>query len=284
MADSKQDVLDMLHELAELTMLEEGDPNSFRVRAYESAAQSIAAQASDLGKLTVQELQKIEGIGKSTAEKIRELIETGKVPSSRRCAQKHPPAVVALLRIQGLGPKALKRLRAELGVGSIDDLRRVLARAQAARPQGLRTEVGGQPDAVAGAPGAAGRRRAHADLGGAAAGDAKIVARLAEVPGVTHASTCGSLRRFSETIGDVDILVAAPEPEPVMDALVALPAVDQRARARRLEDQRGHPARHADRRARGGARRSWARRCSTSPAPRATTSSFASGRWRANGR
>ena len=69
MADTKQDVLDMLHELAELTVLEEGDPNSFRVRAYESAAQSITAHGSDLGKLTVAELQKIEGVGKSTAER-----------------------------------------------------------------------------------------------------------------------------------------------------------------------------------------------------------------------
>src|SRR3954468_19997140 len=117
----------MLQELAELTILEEGDPNSFRVRAYESAAQSITAQASDLGKLTVAELQKIEGIGKSTAEKIRELLETGKVTKLEGLRQKHPPSVVALLRIQGLGPKALKRLRAELGVQSMDDLRAVLA-------------------------------------------------------------------------------------------------------------------------------------------------------------
>jgi DNA polymerase (family 10) len=78
-ADTKQDVLDMLRELAELTMLEEADPQSFRVRAYESAAQAIAAQATDLGRLTVRELQQIEGIGKSTAAKIRELLETGRV-------------------------------------------------------------------------------------------------------------------------------------------------------------------------------------------------------------
>src|SRR5262250_2746107 len=125
--DSKQDVLDMLRDLAELTTLDEGDPQSFRVRAYESAAQAIAAQASDLGKLTVKELQQIEGIGKSTAEKIRELLEAGRVAKLEALRQKHPPAVVALLRVQGLGPKALKRLRAELGVGSIDDLRRALA-------------------------------------------------------------------------------------------------------------------------------------------------------------
>src|SRR4029078_7879356 len=117
----------MLHELAELTVLDEGDPNSFRVRAYESAAQSIKAYASDLAKLSVKELQQMEGGGKSRPEKMRELIDSGKVAKLEGLRAKHPPAVVALLSIQGLGPKAVKRLRAELGVTSIDDLRRVLA-------------------------------------------------------------------------------------------------------------------------------------------------------------
>src|SRR5206468_2286279 len=68
-----------------------------------------------------------EGIGKSTAKKIRELLETGKVTKLEGLREKHPTSVVELLRIQGLGPKALQRLRAELGVESIDDLRRTLA-------------------------------------------------------------------------------------------------------------------------------------------------------------
>ncbi|MEO7112836.1 MAG: helix-hairpin-helix domain-containing protein, partial [Polyangiaceae bacterium] len=88
--DSKQDILDMLRDLAELTMLDEADPQSFRVRAYESAAQAIAAQANDLGTLTAKELQKIEGIGKSTAEKIRELLDTGKVAKLEGLRAKHP--------------------------------------------------------------------------------------------------------------------------------------------------------------------------------------------------
>ena len=124
--DTKQDVLDMLRELAELTLLEEAEPNSFRVRAYETAAQAIAAQATDLGKLTVQELRQIQGIGKSTADKIRELLETGRVAKLEALRAKHPASVVALLRIQGLGPKALRKLRAELGVASLDELRRAL--------------------------------------------------------------------------------------------------------------------------------------------------------------
>jgi DNA polymerase (family 10) len=226
MADTKQDVLDMLHELAELTMLEEGDPQSFRVRAYESAAQSIAAAASDLGKLTVAELKRIEGIGKSTAEKIRELLETGKVAKLEALRAQHPPAVVALLRIQGLGPKALKRLRSDLGVESIDDLRGVLASHQ------LRTLKGFGPKSEENLAKALERHEKQGAVGRTPISVAlplatRIVARLAEVPGVTFASTCGSLRRFSETIGDVDILVASADPEPVMEAVVSLTAVDR---------------------------------------------------------
>ena len=226
MGDTKQDVLDMLHELAELTILDEGDPQSFRVRAYESAAQSITGHASDLGRLSLKELQTIEGIGKSTAEKIRELIDTGKVAKLEGLRQKHPPAVVALMRIQGLGPKAVKRLRAELGVGSLADLRRVLAEHKLRELKGF-----GQKSeekllktlARMDAQGASDRTPISVALPLAT----RIVAQLAELPGVTHASTCGSLRRFSETIGDVDILVSAADPEPVMQALVSLPAVDR---------------------------------------------------------
>jgi DNA polymerase (family 10) len=225
MADSKQDVIDMLNELAELTKLDEGDPQSFRVRAYESAAQSVAAQASDLGTLTVKQLQGLEGIGKSTAEKIRELLETGKVTKLEGLRQKHPPAVVALLRIQGLGPKALGRLRAELGVQSIDDLRRVLGehKLRDLKGFGIKSEEKlMRALARLEEQGTVGRTPISVALPLAT----RIVAQLAEVPGVVHASTCGSLRRFSETIGDVDIMVAASNPEPVMEALVSMPAVD----------------------------------------------------------
>jgi DNA polymerase (family 10) len=227
--ENKHDVLDMLRELGELTMLDEGDPQSFRVRAYESAAQAIAAEARDLGTLSAADLQKIEGIGKSTAAKIRELLDNGKVEKLEALRAKHPPGVVALLRIQGLGPKALQRLRAELGVESLDDLRRALAEHK------LRTLKGFGPksednlaQAVArheaqGTAGADGRKPISVALPLAT----RIVARLRDVPGVTHASFCGSLRRFAETIGDVDVVVAAADPAPVMEALVSMSVVDR---------------------------------------------------------
>lgn len=226
MADSKQDILDMLRELAELTILDEGDPQSFRVRAYENAAHAITAQATDLGRMTVKDLQKIENVGKSTAEKIRELIETGKVAKLEALRQKHPPGVVALMRLPGLGPKAVARLRAELGVCSLADLRSALAahRLRDLRGFGEKSEVKllrtlERLDQEGGA----GRTPISVALPVAN----RLVARLLEVPGVTHAAACGSLRRFSETVGDVDIVVVAAEGEPVMEALVALPVVDR---------------------------------------------------------
>jgi DNA polymerase (family 10) len=224
-ADTKQDVLDMLRELAELTILDEGNPQSFRARAYESAGQSIAAQGTDLGELTAKELELIQGIGKSTAAKVRELLDSGKVSRLDELRAKHPASVVALLRIQGIGPKAVQKLRADLGVESIDDLRRVLGeqKVRALKGFGAKSE----------------EKLAHAlkrldeqgsidrtPISVALPLAERIVARLREVPGVTHASYCGSLRRFSETIGDIDVVVAAAEPEPAMEALVSMSFVD----------------------------------------------------------
>ena len=216
----------MLRELAELTQLEEADPQSFRVRAYETAAQAIAAQATDLGKLTTRELQQIHGIGRSTADKIRELLETGTVKKLEALRQKHPPGVVALLRIQGLGPKALAKLRAGLGVESIDDLRRALAAHRVRELEGFgprSEEKLAQALARLDAQGPIERTPISVALPLAT----RIVERMREVNGVTHASYCGSLRRFCETVGDVDIVVAASEPAPVMEALVSMSLVDR---------------------------------------------------------
>ncbi len=226
MPDRKTEVLEMLRELAELTMLDEQDPQSFRVRAYESASQAIAAHAGDLGALSVKELQKLEGIGKSTAEKIRELLDSGKVAKLELLRGKHPPGVVALLRIQGLGPKALQRLRTELGVQSIDDLRRVLAEKRLRNLAGFgqkSEEKLAQSLARLEAQGPLERTPISVALPLAE----RIVAALRDVPGVVHAEFCGSLRRFCETIGDVDVIVAAADPGPVTQAFLAMSFVDR---------------------------------------------------------
>ncbi len=226
MADTKQDVLDMLRELAELTQLDEQNPQSFRVRAYESAAQAIAAQGTDLGELTEKELRKIEGIGKSTAEKVRELIETGKVGRVEALREKHPRSVVALLQIPGLGPKAVTRLRSELGVQSLDDLRLALTekRVRELRGFGAKSEEKLQVAlSRLEAQGALSRTPISIALPHAQ----RIVEHLAGLPGVARVEYCGSLRRFSETIGDIDIVATAEHGEPVMRALTEMVLVER---------------------------------------------------------
>jgi DNA polymerase (family 10) len=224
--DTKQDVLDMLRDLTELTLLEEGDPQSFRVRAYENAALAIATEATDLGRLSLKDLQKIRGVGKSTSEKIRELLETGRVTKLEQLRQKYPRSLVALLRLQGLGPKAVRRLQAELGVQSLEDLRRALAdqRLRDLKGFGEKSEQKLlQAIARLEQEGALDRTPISVALPHAT----RIVAELREVPGVTYAAYCGSLRRFSETVGDIDIVVAASDAAAVMNAVVALSAVDR---------------------------------------------------------
>jgi DNA polymerase (family 10) len=226
MADGKQDVLDMLKELAELTILDEGDPQSFRVRAYENAAHGIGAFPGDLAALDLKGLQAIENVGKSTAEKIRELLATGKVAKLEDLRARHPASVVALMRLPGVGPKAVMRLRAELGVQSLDDLRAALAAHKLAALKGFGPRSEGKlAESLArlDAQGAVSRTPISVALPLAA----RIVARLSEVPGVAHASYCGSLRRFAETCGDVDVIVAASDAPPVMEAFLAMPLVDR---------------------------------------------------------
>lgn len=226
MSDTKQDVLDMLRELAELTLLEDADPQSFRVRAYENAAQAISAQANDLGRLSPKDLLKIPGIGKSTADKVLELLETGKVQKLEALRQKYPRSVTELLRIQGLGPKAVLKLRAELGVESVDDLKKAVAeqRLRGLKGFGAKSEEKlGQALARLAEQGGLGRTPISVALPHAQ----RILSQLSQVSGVSHASYCGSLRRFSETSGDIDIVVASSNAAPVMQAVLELSVFDR---------------------------------------------------------
>lgn len=225
MADTKHDVLEMLEELSILTTLDEGDVQSFKVRAYESASRAIESHVGDIDKLTVTELQKLDGIGKSTAGKIRELLETGKVAKLVELREKFPASVVGLMKIPGIGPKAVLKLRAELGINSVDDLRKAISeqKLRGLKGFGAKTEEKLLQTLTRMDANGAGRTPISVALPLAE----RMVATLSAMPGVTFAGFCGSLRRFSETIGDIDLLVVAADAKPIMDAVVAMTFVDQ---------------------------------------------------------
>lgn len=221
----RSDALRMLDELAKLTALDEGSPQSFKVRAYEKAMAGIEAFPRDLAGLTKKELIEISGVGGSTADKLLELESTGQVTKLETLRERYPPAFVELSKIPGLGPKTLKMLRAELGVENIDSLKAAVEAQQLRELPGLGEK---SEEKIAKAIERLGlhgkdRRTPLVEVYGFASA---LASRLEEVEGVARAVPCGSVRRFSETIGDVDIVVATTDAPGVVAAVLGFPEVD----------------------------------------------------------
>lgn len=223
---AKDEVVGILRELAELSTLAEGSPQAFRVRAYENAMHAIKGVTGDLAAMSEKDLQKLDGIGKSTAKKIREYFETGTIAKLDALREEFPPALVQLSRIPGLGPKTLLRLRAELNVQSVEDLRAAIADNKLRDLPGMGKKTEDKLAKAIERLGLTGKDQRTPIL------DAMPIARqlvdaLGALPQVERVQYCGSLRRLRETIGDIDILVAGTEPGPIMEAFVKLPAVHE---------------------------------------------------------
>lgn len=215
----------MLAELIKLTALDEGSPQSFKVRAYEKAMAGIDAFPGDLSGLTKKQLVEIEGVGGSTADKLLELESTGRVSKLEALRDEYPPPFVELTKIPGLGPKTLKMLRASLGVEDIESLKAAVESQRLRELPGLGEK---SEEKIARAIDRLGlhgkdRRTPLVEVYGFAHA---LASRLEDLTSVTRAVPCGSVRRFSETIGDVDIVVATTDAPEVMREVLGFPEVD----------------------------------------------------------
>ena len=221
-----REVARLLSELALLTELDEGSPQAFRVRAYDNAARAVDGLGVGVDSLSESQLIATKGIGKSTAQKIREYLDTGKIARLEKLREQYPPEYVQLTRIPGLGPKRVALLHQDLGIGSVEDLRRAIDE------QALRDIAGFGPKSEAKLIqaierlGLSGKER-RTPIEHALPVAQEIVAGLASVAGVDAIEYAGSLRRFRETIGDVDILVSARDHDPVMAGFLELAAVKE---------------------------------------------------------
>lgn len=223
MADRKAEIVDLLREMAELTTLDEGSPQAFRVRAYENARRALENLTGDVGEMSEAALTKLDGVGKSTAKKIREYLTTGKVAKLEALRQKWPPGVVELTQVPGLGPKAVTKLRAELGVECIADLKQAIADQRVRKLAGFGEKTEQKIHKAIERLGLGDKR---APIAKALPLAIRLVGELEGLPGVQRARYCGSLRRFRETIGDLDIVVASDDPKPIMQWLVDHPLTD----------------------------------------------------------
>jgi DNA polymerase (family 10) len=214
-----RDVLAMLDELVTLTTLDEESPQAFKVRAYENARLAIEAHPGDVTTMSLKELQELKGVGKATATKIRELVDTGSVAKLEALRAAYPQTFVELSKIPGLGPKTLKLIRRELGIEDLEGLRAAIADEKLRTLPGLGPTREAKIDKAIERLGLTGKDR-RTPIAEALPLAQRLVADLERVPGVVAAAYCGSLRRMSETVGDIDITVAASDPAAVMAAVV----------------------------------------------------------------
>jgi DNA polymerase (family 10) len=206
-----------LEQLADLLELDAANP--FRVRAYRNAARVIRSHARSLAELLAEgaDLSELPGIGADLAGKIATLVRTGRLPLLEQLRARVPAPLVAMTRIEGLGPKRARALHRALKIRSLEDLGRA-ARSGRIRELpgfGVRTE---QLIAERVARAATGEQRTKL-------ADAEQVARplvqyLRGIEGVRRVEVAGSFRRRLETVGDLDVLVSAARGAKVMDRAV----------------------------------------------------------------
>jgi len=220
MAWANEEIAGLLREYAELTQITGGDV--FRARNYEKAARSVRGWADDISQLDATGLRAIPGVGASIAAKIAEYRETGRIKALDELRAKIPPGVLELTRVPGLGPKRALQLNHDLGVQSVDDLAVAI---KAGKLDGLAGFGAKSEERIASGIEVYRQGRERVLLDVALHTATTMVAALAAVPGCQRCAYAGSLRRWRETIGDVDILAAAEDSGPLMAAFTAQPEV-----------------------------------------------------------
>jgi len=218
------DVAKVFQDIADL--LELKGENVFKIRAYQKAARAIEHYPRELEDMVgeAEDLHSIPGVGEAIARKTTELITTGRLGYYDDLKAEFPRGITNLLAIPGIGPKTANKLSSELGIDSVDELERAIDDGRLAQLFRLGEKTAGnilhQIQALR-------RKDQRIPIGEALPIIEEIIAALRSVPGVKNLTPAGSLRRFQETVGDIDLMGTVDEPKELIDAFVALPLVRQ---------------------------------------------------------
>ena len=217
----KEQVAAVLTEIG--TLLELKGENPFKTRAYHNAARTLEGLAEPLEKVIAEgRLGEIKGFGEALVDKITKLVTTGNLPYYDELKASVAPGLVEMLGIPTLGPKKVKKLHDELGVDTIEALEAACKAGKVAVLDGF-----GEKTQTKILEGIAFKRQfaSKHHLHKALAVAQPILESLRQHPDVTRCSTAGSLRRWKETIGDIDFLVSSRAPAEVIEFFVTQPGV-----------------------------------------------------------
>ena len=205
-------------------LLEYQGDNVFRVRAYRNAARTIGAMVESLAAVRTdpgRSLTDLEGIGSDLAGKIGTLLDSGELPLLAELRKVVPAVVFELMRVPGLGPKKVKVLVDQLGIGSLDALEKACRDGRVAAVKGF----GEKTQAAILGNIAFAKNPEHDRLLWQDA-DAIVQAVLVwmrDCPQVRRIEGAGSWRRGRETVGDLDFVVDSDDSSAVMDRLESWP-------------------------------------------------------------
>ena len=206
-------------------LLEMKGDSIFKIRAYQRAARTIENLSFSLDKAVHDgtDLKTIPGVGKAISDKIRELLSTGQVSTHQKLLTELPEGVLDLMAIPGIGPKSAMLFAQELGVNTVEALEAAVndGRVASLPRMGKKTA-----DAVARHIRSMPTKDHRTPIGQALSLAEEIGGALREeCPGLGQLFPAGSLRRWEETIGDIDLVGTAAQPEQVGNALTSLPMV-----------------------------------------------------------
>jgi DNA polymerase (family 10) len=217
----KDKVAEILVEIG--VLLELKGENPFKTRAYTNAARTIEGLSEPLAKFVAEKrLGEIKGIGEALEQKITELVETGKLKYYDELKASIPPGLIEMLEISGLGPKKIQALNKKLGVDSIEKLEAACQAGKVAELDGFGEKT--QANILEGIA----RKRTYASkhlLSHALRAAEPLLENLREHPAVIRCSPAGSLRRFKEVCGDVDLLASSKKPAAVIEFFVSQPGI-----------------------------------------------------------
>ncbi|HEX6303795.1 MAG TPA: DNA polymerase/3'-5' exonuclease PolX [Anaerolineales bacterium] len=216
------------HELAEVfqtiaNLLEVKGEVIYKILAYRKAADSLNSLGQDVTEYWREgNLTKIPGVGKAIADKIDELLTTGRLEYLEELRAEVPDSLAKLLEVPDLGPKKIALFWQELGITTLEELEAAARSGKLRDLPGMGTKS--EAKVIAGIESLA-RRTTRIPLGRAWPAAQEILAQLRQVPGVTAAEAGGSLRRMRATVGDLDLLAAANDSAVVMEAFTNHPEV-----------------------------------------------------------
>lgn len=219
---SNSEIVQQLHEMALLLELK-GD-NPFRIRAYEQAARILGAITQNVAAMADEELKALPGIGAGMVANIRSISHDGVMKELAQLRKKFPEGLLKLLKVQGLGPRRAKRLYENLGIDSVEKLKKAAEQGKLRKLEGFGEKI--EKNILQGI------ETVESGSQRTILWEARFIMRellnsFRETGTASEIVPAGSLVRGKDTVGDLDILAVARDHGKAIEAFTKLPQVER---------------------------------------------------------